>query len=228
VVVEQNTLSEAFEQLPQRSTSIKNEAFYKIENKNEDVNAEYAQFRARLAIQRFSKLSKLGYSIGCGTLDLLRMLSVEGTSSNADFFDTRKNNTFPSLPLDSMITLTYPVDNKLMTRYDYSIDGSGKVPELYEKAWIPFAIYSPLLLHLNLLKAAIARCQPWQPKTKFERAFLYYSPPSEPCNQAAVIRLRLRAISLLKARLKSPALSIDDESIAAACYMIYLEVSLYL
>jgi hypothetical protein len=127
-----------------------------------------------------------------------------------------------------MITLTYPIDNKFMTRYDYSIDGSGKAPELYEKPGYHLQSIHHFLLHLNLLKAAIARCQPWQPKTNFEKAFLYYSPPSEPCNQAAVIRLRLRAISPLKARLKSLAVSIDDESIAAACYMIYLEVSLYL
>lgn len=115
-----------------------------------------------------------------------------------------------------------------MSRYDYSIDGCGKAPELYEKAWVPFTINSPLLLHLNLLKAAIARSQPWQPRTNFEKAFLYYSPPSELSNEAAVIRLRIRAISLLKARLESPVLSIDDESIGAACYMIYLEVSLYI
>jgi len=111
-----------------------------------------------------------------------------------------------------------------MTRFDYSIDGSGKAPELYENVWMPFTIHSPVLLHLNLLKAAIARCQPWLPETNFEKAFLYFTPPSEPSNQAAVIRLQLRAVSMLKARLKSPVHSVDDESIAAACYMIYLEV----
>ncbi len=112
-----------------------------------------------------------------------------------------------------------------MTRFDHSIDGYGEAPYLYENAWMPFITHSPLLLHLNLLKAAIARCQPWLPETNFEKAFLYYSPPSEPSNQAAVIRLRLRSISLLKTRLNSPLLSVDDESIAAACYMIYLEVN---
>ena len=33
---------------------------------------------------------------------------------------------------------------------------------------------------------------------------------------------------MLKARLKPPVHSVDDESIAAACYMIYLEVNLHL
>jgi hypothetical protein len=114
-----------------------------------------------------------------------------------------------------------------MTRFEYSIDGFGKAPELYENAWIPFTIHSPILLYLNLLKAAIARCQPWLPETNFEKAFLYFAPPTEPCNQAAVIRLQLRAVSMLKAHLKSPVYSVDDESIAAACYMIYLEVNCY-
>jgi hypothetical protein len=58
-----------------------------------------------------------------------------------------------------------------MTRFDYSIDGFGKAPELYENAWILFTIHSPILLHLNLLNAAIARCQPWLPETNFERPF---------------------------------------------------------
>jgi len=59
-------------------------------NCNEDVDAEYTQFKAQLVTQKFAKLSKLGYSVGCGTVDLLRMLSVEGTSSNARFFEIRK------------------------------------------------------------------------------------------------------------------------------------------
>jgi hypothetical protein len=59
-------------------------------NDNEDVDAEYTQFKAQIVTQKFAKLSKLGYSIGCGTVDLLRMLSVEGTSSNAKFFEMRK------------------------------------------------------------------------------------------------------------------------------------------
>lgn len=95
-MAEQNLSGDALQVTPQSSTTVKSEPICKIENSHEDSNADYAQFKARLAIQKFSKLSKLGYSLGCGTLDVLRMLSVEGTSSNADFFDTR-NETFSSV-----------------------------------------------------------------------------------------------------------------------------------
>lgn len=61
-----------------------------VANDSEDVDAKYNQFKAQIVTQMFAKLSKLGYSIGCGTVDLLRMLSVEGTSSNAKFFEMRK------------------------------------------------------------------------------------------------------------------------------------------
>lgn len=73
-------------------------------NGNEDIDAEYAKFKAQLVAQKFAKLSKIGYRVGCGTVDLLRMLSVEGTSSNVKFFETRKLlsesiNSFPSIYL---------------------------------------------------------------------------------------------------------------------------------
>jgi hypothetical protein len=99
MIVEQNPSGDARQLICQNSISFKNETLCKVENSQEDYNSEYAQFKARLVIQKFSRLSKLGYSLGCGTLDVLRMLSVEGTSNNADFFDTR-NHTFPASPLN--------------------------------------------------------------------------------------------------------------------------------
>ncbi len=90
MVVEQDPPIYAIQLLPQASASFKTETPCKVENNNGDDDPEYAQYKAQLVIQKFSKFSKLGRSIGCGTLDLLRMLSVEETSSNAMFFDTRK------------------------------------------------------------------------------------------------------------------------------------------
>jgi hypothetical protein len=76
-VVEQVPFPDALQLSPRGSTSSKTGILRDATNSIGDVDAEYTQFKAQLVTQKFAKLSNLGYSIGCGTVDLLRMLSVE-------------------------------------------------------------------------------------------------------------------------------------------------------
>jgi hypothetical protein len=69
--------------------------------KNQEENAKFSNaetpLKGRHLVKRSSKGNEFGLFIGCGTTDLLRMLSVEGTNSNAEFFYTRKHSigSFP-------------------------------------------------------------------------------------------------------------------------------------
>lgn len=89
MVVEQVPFPNTLQLSPRGLTSSKTGILGDAANGSEsiDAGAEYTQFKAQLVTHKFATLSKLGYSIGCGTVDLLRMLSVEGTSSNAKFFE---------------------------------------------------------------------------------------------------------------------------------------------
>jgi hypothetical protein len=91
--------------------------------------------------------------------------------------------------------------------------------------WNPYTLHSPIILHLNLLKAAIVQSHVQPDESNFEKAFLYHPPPNTPpVDPVAILKLRVRAISMLNARLRSPRHAMDDKSIGSVLYLIYLEV----
>jgi hypothetical protein len=85
---------------------------------------------------------------------------------------------------------------------------------------------SPIILHANLLRAAIVRAQ-GRPNALLENVEHASNPmlALETKDQLEVLTLKSKAISLLNARLRSPGgLSVDDEAIVSVIFFFYNEV----
>jgi hypothetical protein len=91
VVLEQNVAADVLHlSRPDLSSSAKGSS-NSVTNLDIDSAALYAQPQDEQLMTQFSKQSISDFTVSCGTTNLLRMLSVEGTSTNAELFEIRKH-----------------------------------------------------------------------------------------------------------------------------------------
>jgi hypothetical protein len=109
----------------------------------------------------------------------------------------------------------------------WSADGTAPAPPVILDYWIPFMASSPIIVHVNLLRAAIWRMA--NRSTTSEICAHNLSPPNRwvgTKDSLEILTLKSKSISLLNARLRSPGgKSVDNEAIASVIFFFYNEVS---
>jgi hypothetical protein len=108
----------------------------------------------------------------------------------------------------------------------WSAHGNSPAPPIIKEYWIPFMASSPIILHTNLLRAAIWRIA--NQSTASEICAHHISHPNQwmgTKESLEILTLKSKSISLLNARLRSPGgMSVDDEAIASVIFFFYNEV----
>jgi hypothetical protein len=108
----------------------------------------------------------------------------------------------------------------------WSIDGATPAPLIIHEFWIPFMSSSSILVHANLLRAAIWRAgnrAPSTPPTAHDLANPMRA--MSPKDSLEILTLKSKSISLLNERLRSAGdQSVDDEAIASVIFHFYNEV----
>ena len=109
----------------------------------------------------------------------------------------------------------------------WSIDGASPAPPIIHEFWIPFMSSSSLLVHANLLRAAIWRAGNRalsSPPTAHDLANPMQS--MSPKDSLEILTLKSKSISLLNERLRSTGdQSVDNEAIISVIFHFYNEVS---
>lgn len=108
----------------------------------------------------------------------------------------------------------------------WSIDGATPAPPIIHEFWIPFMSSSSILVHANLLRAAIWRAgnrTPPTPPTAHDLANPMRT--MSPKDSLEILTLKSKSISLLNERLRSASdRSVDDEAITSVIFHFYNEV----
>lgn len=162
-------------------------------------------------------------AIGGETAALLRDISVDPTDSNAELFHLcthrlRRPHTAP-------LTNRLPDFAGILPNL-WSIDGESPAPPIINEFWIPFMSSSALLVHANLLRAAIWRAgnkMATQHPTSHDLANPLRA--MSPKDSLEILTLKSKSISLLNERLRSSGgISVDDEAIVSVIFHFYNEV----
>jgi hypothetical protein len=126
--------------------------------------------------------------------------------------------------------LTYLIDFEGILPALWSADGASPAPPIINEYWIPFMTSSPIILHANLLRAAIWRIA--NQSTDSEICAHHLSHPHQwmgTKDSLEILTLKSKSISLLNSRLRSPdGKSVDNEAIASVIFFFYNEVSIWL
>jgi hypothetical protein len=123
--------------------------------------------------------------------------------------------------------LTYLLDFDGILPSLWSIDGATPAPPIIKEFWIPFMSSSTVLVHANLLRAAI-----WRAGNRAKSSPICAHDLANPArwldakDSLEILTLKSKSISLLNARLRTPGgKSVDDEAIASVIFFFYNEVS---
>jgi hypothetical protein len=113
------------------------------------------------------------------------------------------------------------IDTKVLVPWLWTVDGNAvEAPPGCWESWIPFSIFSPMILYTNLHRAAIWREMVRPTAFRVEVNSKAISDDSPEC-----LLLRGKALTLLRNHLRSPSPdAASDEAIATIACIFYNEV----